>query len=95
MEVLKDPERAMEAAHNLKDLGSLEECVCRWMRQVSLVGFYSISQFFELFCVRIALTAYDWRANNAISRKYCHMVRLRNNVCLIFICFRKYKKLTW
>ncbi len=38
-EILRRQERCIEAAHNLKELGSLEECVCRWMRQISLVSF--------------------------------------------------------
>ncbi|EUB61781.1 Dynein heavy chain 5, axonemal [Echinococcus granulosus] len=36
IEVLQDSHRVQEAARNLKDLGLLEECVCHWMRQVSL-----------------------------------------------------------
>lgn len=38
MDILHDKARCLEAAHNLRQLGSLEECVCRWMRQISLVN---------------------------------------------------------
>lgn len=50
IDVFKDPQRVQEASRNLKDLGSLEECVCRWMRQISLVRYC-----FEL----VTLTAYS------------------------------------
>ncbi|VDM33429.1 unnamed protein product [Hydatigera taeniaeformis] len=36
VEALKDSQNVHEAARNLENLGLLEECVCHWMRQVSL-----------------------------------------------------------
>ncbi|VDN32857.1 unnamed protein product [Dibothriocephalus latus] len=35
-EILRSSTQAIEASHNLKQLGSIEECACRWMRQISL-----------------------------------------------------------
>uniref|UniRef100_A0A183TN83 DHC_N1 domain-containing protein n=1 Tax=Schistocephalus solidus TaxID=70667 RepID=A0A183TN83_SCHSO len=35
-EILRSSSLAIEASHNLKQLGAIEECACRWMRQISL-----------------------------------------------------------